>query len=372
MQMFSGCNNLMDVNLTTLDVSEIMDFGQMFYNCATLQTLDLTGFDTSAHTNTNMQYMFRGMENVQTIIVSRKFVASTTDNADMFKDCFNLEGGAGTGYDSTIVDGTYARIDRGGSNKGYFTAANIIGEKARPTQVGDIVFKDGSATHYYSGLTLTDDIVNNAIAIIFYKGTGLNQDGNTTTERLLGVGLKQQPNSSWCVSGASAISEYMDSTIVQVSEEAGSYTFTGCVNAYNNLSLLNIDMTNHGIWTPDLSADKYPAFYFANGYRNVSGSNVSGSECEYSWYLPSIAELTRLGDACNDSTSMVNEAYYFATGNSESCMNMGNTSLMYVSSSQHGSSPQDVWFYSPSNELVSQKEKTYTNSDVYAIAIREF
>ena len=353
------------------DVSEIMDFGQMFYNCATLQTLDLTGFDTSAHTNTNMQYMFRGMENVQTIIVSRKFVASTTDNADMFKDCFNLEGGAGTGYDSTIVDGTYARIDRGGSNKGYFTAANIIGEKPRPTQVGDIVFKDGSATHYYSGLD-SEGIAENAIAIIFYKGTGLNQDGNTTTERLLGVGLKQQASSAWCVTGANAINEYMDSTIVSVSGSEGSYIFTGRINGYNNLSLLGTDFQNHNIFTDDRSAAKYPAFYFGNDYRNVTGSNVSGSECEYGWYLPSIAELTRLGDACNDSTSMVNEAYYFATGNSVSCMDMGNTSLMYVSSSQHGTDPQAIWFYSPSNELVSEKEKTYTNSDVYAIAIREF
>ncbi len=37
-------------------------------------------------------------------------------------DCPNLVGGAGTKYDSTNIDKTYARIDGGTSNPGYFTS----------------------------------------------------------------------------------------------------------------------------------------------------------------------------------------------------------------------------------------------------------
>ena len=40
----------------------------------------------------------------------------------MFSTTKNLVGGAGTVYDSTKVDKTYARIDGGTSSPGYFTA----------------------------------------------------------------------------------------------------------------------------------------------------------------------------------------------------------------------------------------------------------
>jgi len=42
----------------------------------------------------------------------------------MFRGCTKLVGGAGTKYNSSYVDKTYARIDGGTSNPGYFTAKN--------------------------------------------------------------------------------------------------------------------------------------------------------------------------------------------------------------------------------------------------------
>ncbi len=80
----------------------------------------------------------------------------------------------------------------------------FIGTK-KPTEekaVGDIVFSDGSATPYTDGLTLSDDEKAAAIAVIFYKGTGLNSpdsDGNadTETERTLGLGLAQKNSDFW-------------------------------------------------------------------------------------------------------------------------------------------------------------------------------
>ena len=43
--------------------------------------------------------------------------------------------------------------------------------------------------------------------------------------------------------------------------------------------------------TKEEAAALYPAFYFAKNYKDVSGSNVSGTAYEEGWYLPSIAEL---------------------------------------------------------------------------------
>ena len=52
--------------------------------------------------------------------------------------------------------------------------------------VGDIVFADGSATPYYTGLELTDDEKEKTIAMIFYSGT---ECLNNSRQRTLGAGV---------------------------------------------------------------------------------------------------------------------------------------------------------------------------------------
>ena len=82
--------------------------------------LDLSNFDTSKVTD--MSFMFNSSVNLKTIYVSNKFNTSKVTNSNlMFRGCTNLVGGAGTKYDSNHVDKTYAHIDGGTSNPGYFT-----------------------------------------------------------------------------------------------------------------------------------------------------------------------------------------------------------------------------------------------------------
>ena len=110
---------------TTLDVSNfntsnVTSMSGMFYN-SQATTLDLSSFDTSKVSE--MAYMFRGATNLKTIYVSSKFViTAVTDSTNMFYNCTNLVGGAGTKYNIAYVDITYARIDGGTSNPGYFTS----------------------------------------------------------------------------------------------------------------------------------------------------------------------------------------------------------------------------------------------------------
>ena len=100
------------------------------------------------------------------------------------------------------------------TNTNRILASGKIGKYEKPYEVGDIVFKDGSATPYTEDLTLTDSEKKAVIAIIFYKGTGLNSDiyegtdesgtvtwttGDTTTVRTLGVGLRHGSRTQkWC------------------------------------------------------------------------------------------------------------------------------------------------------------------------------
>ena len=62
---------------------------------------------------------------LKTIYVSENFDTSkVTDSTDMFKSSTKLVGGAGTTYDSSKTDKTYAHVDGGTSNPGYFTLKN--------------------------------------------------------------------------------------------------------------------------------------------------------------------------------------------------------------------------------------------------------
>ena len=107
------------LDLSSFDTSNVTNMSFMFYGTkATI--LDVSNFDTSKVTN--MSDMFDASYSLKTIYVSSKFVTTAVTNSkDMFTSCTKLVGGAGTKYNSSYVDKTYARIDGGTSNPGYFT-----------------------------------------------------------------------------------------------------------------------------------------------------------------------------------------------------------------------------------------------------------
>lgn len=82
--------------------------------------LDVSSFNTSKVTNTKL--MFASMYNLLTIYSSDKFVIDNiTDSYNMFNASAKLVGGAGTKYNGSYVDKTYARVDGGTNSPGYFT-----------------------------------------------------------------------------------------------------------------------------------------------------------------------------------------------------------------------------------------------------------
>ena len=125
--MFLG-SQATTLDVSNFDTSNVTNMISMFsYSKAT--TLDVSNFDTSKVTN--MSYMFYDFTNLKTIYVSNKFnTDKVTDSTNMFSGCTNLVGGKGTKYNSSYVDKTYARIDGGTSNPGYFT--DIVDKPSEP------------------------------------------------------------------------------------------------------------------------------------------------------------------------------------------------------------------------------------------------
>ncbi len=174
--------------------------------------------------------------------------------------------------------------------------AQYVGSKLPSVykEVGDIVFNDGSAMSYedYNALSSAEQntLKANAIAIIFYKGTGLNNGSDTTTVRTLGVGLKHNTtNSQLCINGAEMINKNITAIQCNHSATGVSATFTGDLNGSDNFD----QIVNFSGITDTGTAANYPAFYFARNYKNTA-TNIIGTPYEDGWYLPSIAEFFQI------------------------------------------------------------------------------
>ena len=121
--MFGCCNNLSSLDLSGFNTSNVTSMGYMFECCDGLSSLDLSSFNTSQVTN--MSSMFTNIINLQTIYVGNGWsTVAVTYSDDMFYNCTSLVGGQGTTYNPSCVDKTYAHIDGGTSNPGYFTDIN--------------------------------------------------------------------------------------------------------------------------------------------------------------------------------------------------------------------------------------------------------
>ncbi len=112
-------NKASKLELANFNTKNVTDMSGMFYQ-SEASIIDISGFDTS--NVTDMSYMFENTKNLKTIYASDKFVTNkVTSSTNMFSSSINLVGGAGTIYNSSKTDKTFARIDGGTSNPGYFT-----------------------------------------------------------------------------------------------------------------------------------------------------------------------------------------------------------------------------------------------------------
>ncbi len=232
--------------------------------------------------------------------------------------------------------------------------------------VGDIVFRDGSAmpSTSFISLSATEKEIKKqyAIAIIFYKGKGLNSGSDVTTTRTLGVGLKQDAV-QWCNKKANAYSLKIDTILCTATGSLESLTFSGDKNGSDNLEQI---ATALGLDDDDTETqDNYPAFYYAKNYSNRANNLASYNN---NWYLPSIAELYEITKVI----SQINLISQALGGDTFQETPYSSGRIEYWSSSQSGNYDEnacDLWIsttYSPSS---------WTKSSGYGInacCIREF
>ena len=144
--MFSNCSGLTSLDLSNFNTANVTDLGYMFYDSRSLTSLDLSNFNTSSVTK--MSGMFLECNSLETIYVGDGWSTdAVTQSADMFTDCMSLIGGMGTTYNSSNPrDKTYAHIDGGPSNPGYFTDPAVPSE---PEAYACFTPSDSTLTFYF-------------------------------------------------------------------------------------------------------------------------------------------------------------------------------------------------------------------------------
>jgi len=121
--MFTYCIKLTSLDLSGFNTSKVTSMRSIFFGCSDLTSLDLSSWNTS--NVTDMEAMFCYCSNLTTVYVGGGWSTETvTNSTQMFYNCSNLVGGQGTTFDANHTDATYAHIDGGPSNPGYFTAKN--------------------------------------------------------------------------------------------------------------------------------------------------------------------------------------------------------------------------------------------------------
>ncbi len=153
--MFQGLYNVPSLDVRNFDTSHANTMNNMFSGCSSLTELDLSNFDTRGVSN--MDYMFDNLENVITIYVGNNFVTGNVTGSNyLFGGCTSLVGGAGTTFDSNHIDITYAHVDGGTSNPGYFTYKNSTASSG-VMSIGDVGSQVLNSGH------LINNLVNKAL-----------------------------------------------------------------------------------------------------------------------------------------------------------------------------------------------------------------
>ena len=99
--MFMFCENLQDLNLSGFDTSKVTDMNHMFCNCFSIANLDIYHFNTA--NVINMEYMFSDCNTITSLNLSSWDTSNVTSMYGMFRGCENLVNLNITGFNTRKV-----------------------------------------------------------------------------------------------------------------------------------------------------------------------------------------------------------------------------------------------------------------------------
>ena len=108
-EMFFNCSSLNSLNLSGFNTSNVTDMHYMFTNCSAITSLDLSGFNTS--NVTNMMFMFGGCVALTSLDLSGWDTSNVTDMMVMFHNCNALTSLDVSGFNTSNVTNMSGMFD---------------------------------------------------------------------------------------------------------------------------------------------------------------------------------------------------------------------------------------------------------------------
>ncbi len=100
-QLFSSLRNLLNIDFSAFNTSQVTDMGNMFFDCLSLTSLDLSNFNTSQVTD--MNNMFFGCSKLTNLDVSNFNTTKVTNMGNMFSLCSSLKSLNVSSFNTTKV-----------------------------------------------------------------------------------------------------------------------------------------------------------------------------------------------------------------------------------------------------------------------------
>ena len=305
--MFNGCSGLTSLDLSGFNTENVTNMNRMFANCASLTSLDVSGFNTENVTNmgsmfsfcayltsldlssfktenvTNMGSMFSGCFNLKSIYIGNEWTTeNVTYGTEMFSGCIKIVGGSGTRYDNSHTDYTYAHIDGGDSNPGYFRDKNLPDPPEPYTVLSD----------------------NNTILTFYYDNQMESRGGRYIYDR------------QWRGYAGDIINVVFDESF------AGFTRLTSTASWFNGCTKLEIITGINNLRTDNVTDMSY-MFYYCSGLTNLDLSSFNtGNVTSMSLMFSSCSNLTNL-DLSSFNTGNVTSMY----GMFWSCSNLTSLDL---------------------------------------------
>ena len=99
--LFDGCENMVSIDVSRFDTSNVISMTGMFYGCSSLTSLDVSNFDTS--NVTSMLWMFCDCSSLTSLDVSNFDTSNVTDMIAMFASCSSLTNLDVSNFDTSNV-----------------------------------------------------------------------------------------------------------------------------------------------------------------------------------------------------------------------------------------------------------------------------
>ena len=254
-QLFFNCTALKSIDLKNFNTTNVTNMGSLFFSCIALESLDLSSFNTENVTDFSSE--FNNCTNLQTIYVSDKFIISpgVTSHGSMFLGCNKLVGAIK--YSSNCTDGNYAN-----TVNGYFT---LKGTVSRPKKV-------------YAEFTTADKTL-----------TFKFSEEPTSTEGITIYNIPESGTSKpdWSTIATSIKKVAFDDSFADVNPRTCRYWFSGCSNLTEIKDIQNL---NTSIVT-DMA-------YMFDDCKNLKSLDLS------SFNTNNVSDMSRMFYNCSSLTTL--------------------------------------------------------------------